>query len=831
MDKHNVIGTVRYGGTRHPSTWLMLVLLLAALTAVRAQVLDEIDAEATDQGVVAHLQLTVPLQYLSHEPTGQGDELHIQLRTVANIDLSEPDLQGPDILGWRQDARLPIVDVRYQAVSSDRAVITVRFSREVSFQVRSSPDYRSLLVTVLPEAGSAVPATPAPRSPTSRAAQASVPGRYTINLESSMDPVEPPDLGKVGGIWNHVIYTTTFPIQGREWHRLRVGFFATKKAARQVLDQVRQQYPRAWIAVADDAEIRKALANPLVVQQQRPRRPGEERRQRPRKVEPIEPSRPPVPVEKIEALLEQARQSMASGDYAHAIQLYNKILQYPDHPYLPDALELLGLARERNGQLAHAKAEYRRYLALYPEGEGAQRVQQRLDGLLTARKAPKARLRESRRAKREKPWEVFGGFSQFFRRDANITDTAGETVSQSSLSTDLDITARRRGQVYDIRTRFTGSYLYDFLSNGPGNETRVSSLYLDLSSNDRDLSMRLGRQSRNRGGVLGRFDGGLVSYQATSWAKLNLVAGLPVNSTSDGIDSDRFFVGVSSDIGTFLNAWDFDVFYVEQHASAFVDRRSVGGEARYFDPAMSLLSFVDYDIYYRKLNTFVFLGTWRLPNRDLINASVDYRNSPFLTTSNALIGQTVGSLDELKQSFTDGEIEQLALDRTARSRTATLGYTHQFSERYQLNADVTMSNLAGTPASGGVAEIPGTGNEFFYTVQMTGSSLFRPGDTTLVSVRYSDLNASDIISLNLNSRFPLTPEWRINPRLRLDHRNNHNDNSTQWSFFPSLRMDYRWHRRYRFEVEAGGELTTRKLTTTTDNTQAYFVNLGYRIDF
>lgn len=32
---------------------------------------------------------------------------------------------------------------------------------------------------------------------------------------------------------------------------------------------------------------------------------------------------------------------------------------------------MLGLARERNGQLAHAKAEYEEYLREYPNGEGA----------------------------------------------------------------------------------------------------------------------------------------------------------------------------------------------------------------------------------------------------------------------------------------------------------------------------------------------------------------------------------------------------------------------------------------------------------------------------
>ena len=43
-----------------------------------------------------------------------------------------------------------------------------------------------------------------------------------------------------------------------------------------------------------------------------------------------------------------------------------------------------------------------------------------------------------------------------------------------------------------------------------------------------------------------------------------------------------------------------------------LDRRAVGGEARYFDPVKSLLSYVDYDISYGQLNTLLLLGNWTL---------------------------------------------------------------------------------------------------------------------------------------------------------------------------------------------------------------------------
>lgn len=531
--------------------------------------------------------------------------------------------------------------------------------------------------------------------------------------------------------------------------------------------------------------------------------------------------------------MEEARQAVARQDYSRAVQLYTKILEYPDHPHRQDALEFLGVARERKGQLAHAIREYQRYLSLYPEGEGADRVRQRLAGLTTATEKPRSGPRRSTDRSKDTPWEVYGGFSQFYLRNENTLDNDANIVTQSSVSSDLDVTARKRSENFDIQSRFTGSHLYDFLDDGPGDETSVSSLYFDARDRRHGLATRLGRQSRNTGGVLGRFDGLLLGYQISDWLTLNGVAGFPVLSTRDQVDTDKQLYGISADLGTFANAWDFNAFFIEQEVDGIVDRRAIGGEARYFDATRSLLTFVDYDISYDSLNTAIFLGTWTLPDKTTLNATVDYRNSPILTTSNALQGQTVRNIDDLLDSLTENQIRQLAEDRTAEYTTVSLGASHPFSERIQLSGDVTVTNLSGTDASAGIEALPGTGNEYIYNLQLIGSDLIKAGDIAIGGLRYSRLDTADIYSVSLNTRYPVNSVWRVNPRLRVDYRENERDESTQWVAVPSLRMDYRLSRRYRFEVEGGGEWSTRKLPDLPDDedTSSYFINLGYRIDF
>ena len=44
-------------------------------------------------------------------------------------------------------------------------------------------------------------------------------------------------------------------------------------------------------------------------------------------------------------------------------------------------------------------------------------------------------------------------------------------------------------------------------------------------------------------------------------------------------------------------------------------------------------------------------------------------------------------------------------------------------------------------------------------------------------------------------------------------------------------MDYRWRKRYRFEIKACGEWSTRQFTNETERDQAYFLSMAYRAGF
>jgi tetratricopeptide (TPR) repeat protein len=93
---------------------------------------------------------------------------------------------------------------------------------------------------------------------------------------------------------------------------------------------------------------------------------------------------PAMPVRDAASSLKAGKASLASKDYPQATAYFTKAVETGSGATKRDALEMLGLAREKAGQMAHARAEYERYLKAYPNGDGSRRVRQRLNAVLAA---------------------------------------------------------------------------------------------------------------------------------------------------------------------------------------------------------------------------------------------------------------------------------------------------------------------------------------------------------------------------------------------------------------------------------------------------------------
>jgi len=870
---------------------LCVLCCMSVATGARAaiDVIDSIDITPGVDHSTIHVRLTIPVSYKSHVPEKSGDLLRIFVEPAPSLGSAGDALLGEQTIQWSPDRQVPLYDVTYEGDGFANTSITLRFQKDVKFERPRMADFRTLDVVVrhakdpigeardkpggesvvvntlqtgadtqhdddsMPPVATIAKTTAENRHVPAEVTAVATLFPYVINLASSVTPFEVYDLPEpeifmglpdVGGIQAYRVYTTTFVKNGKTWHRLRFGFFRKVKQADIVREKLKAYYPDSWIAKASVAERTRSgetmIAGNLYGADAGTADEPEVAAVAPAAVIPHEVAAGNVvSPERLASLVQEARNNMTDKDYAGAIRLYTKILEQPDNQYSRDSLEYLGLARERKGQLAQAKMAYRTYLARYPEGEGTERVKQRMAALMTARKQPKNKLSAKRtksRNEEDSQWDVFGGISQYYRRNENTInigdDDESTTLTQSSLDSNTDITARLRGSDYNLQARFTGGYLHDFLDEGVNSNTTVSSLYFDASSTQSDMSMRIGRQSRSTGGVLGRFDGLLLGFPLTSKFSASAVGGFPVESSTDSFEgTDRYFYGLTLEAEGFAKGWDANAFVIEQQMDGLTDRRAVGGELRYFDVTRSFFTLVDYDIHYNELNIGQLLGNWTFADKTTVNLVADYRRSPILTTRNALVGQSVSSIDGLQDSFTASEIQDLARDRTATSKLATLGVSHPVTEKFQVSGDVTAFNLSGTSASGGVAATEGTDTDFVYNLQLVGSNLVKQGDISITGLRYSDAGDRDTYSLNFNTRYPVTSDFRVNPRFRVDYRNNRNDGTDQITYRPSLRLDYRIKRRLRLEADIGGEYSNRELVDGSDSSNSYFVNMGYRADF
>lgn len=551
--------------------------------------------------------------------------------------------------------------------------------------------------------------------------------------------------------------------------------------------------------------------------------------------EDLPPAADETPDQRAARWTRMARQAMTTGDFERAVLILTKVAELPENPSTRDALELLGVARERSGQLAHAVAEYDAYLRRYPEGEASDRVRQRLAALLTRREPAPERLAEPPPESAPLDLDVWGSLYTAYRRAVSITDPEGSTVLDSSLFTDVHMGGRWRTHGYTLRSQMSGGYRLEF-QDGTSDETRIDRLFVEATHDARHATLSLGRRSSSQGGVLGRYDGTRLSYRLGESFGLAGVAGFPVDSSnSNSIDTDRYFAGLSLEAFGLFGGLDGEIYAINQMLHGSTDRRAVGAELRYFRSEYFVAGLIDYDIHFTSLNTAQLFGNWQATDTTFLNALFDYRKVPTLTTYNALQGSPFRTYGELRDAFTNDQIQAMAEDRTGHSLTFSLNLSQELMEHLQLGLDFSASDLSGTDPTedqNGVEIVfgtDGTGWEFSYLAQLVASRLWSPADSTVFGVRYFDGDHADALLGSLDGRYPIAWGIRANPRLRVQYRMDERAPNFV-ALQPSLRLDWQIGN-YTLEAEGGGGWVSRPSSSDVGDEWDYWMIFGIRHDF
>jgi hypothetical protein len=522
------------------------------------------------------------------------------------------------------------------------------------------------------------------------------------------------------------------------------------------------------------------------------------------------------------------QQALASGEYANALSIYQRLMDNKNPEVRRKALEYYAVSLEQSGKKARAKLEYNNYLKRYPGSEGEKRVQQRLNAMLSLEKGTRKLTATKRSTDSGPAIETWGVFFEDYRW-SQITNDEGESDTRlNSAYTMVDANARLRTQDWELSMRVNGGYQANFLSGGEDKEN-LSYLYAYGEHRSTERSMKLGRQRQHSGGTIGRFDGISLSSPITDSVRLNLVAGFPVErSTNTSVDTDRSFYGINADIGPFFDELEFNVFYIDQEFDGFTDREAVGGEVKYFGSDYYLSGYFDYDVHFNELNAFLLNGRYQFSSGTNASLSLNFRKSPYLTTRNALIGQQLDDLNDLKDRI-DGleELEDIALDRTFDSTSLNLYVDHPINNKINISTSLTVSELSDTPSSAGVAGYEGTDTEFHFNSQIVVNDMLFDRDNSRVGFTYATLTHSDIYSVYSHYKYQLSDNWRLYPRLAFQTRDNH-DNTGQDRYSLLLRTEFKFLKDHRLDGQIGADwYFNDNRFGEQDELTIYFFNVGY----
>ena len=255
------------------------------------------------------------------------------------------------------------------------------------------------------------------------------------------------------------------------------------------------------------------------------------------------------------------------------------------------------------------------------------------------------------------------------------------------------------------------------------------------------------------------------------------------------------------------------------------DREAVGADLRYFNQSNFFYSLADYDIYFDKLNIFMMQAGWETESKTSFNLLMDYRKSPVLQLSNMLLGKVdADSIEQYKDTHTEDEMRQLALDWTTESIVGSVGVMQRLTTDVRVGADAThtkVNELAALPDTDSISTIT-------YGIKMIANKVLTRRDITLVGVTYTVSDTLDESSFYITERARWR-RWLFDLGLKWYERENETGVRVS-RFTPSLRMEYKWNS-VAFELEYGQEKSDTISANQEDSIVRDYYSLGYRWEF
>ena len=808
-------------------TFLLLLIGLPLCGTAWANVIEGIDISRGDDHAQVVIRFATEIQYLRHGPENEGKFLRVFFRVV------KPGYQENEVM--QETLRSPPSDLipRFKVTYPELINgMLITFDKPVKYALAPGGDARSIVLSI--------PLPPEKRKTSGATPAQSAPAPIAKDSSAATSPGTPlPQAAK--------------------------GKVATKPLG-----------PDKLVAPAGAADKPVSRAAEAAVTEQPVQTPDASKPEG--GAIPMEPQQVE---EAAAALFTEAKDAFAKGDFPTAINRLNRVQGLPFNKQTQASQALLGEVREKNGEIAKAKAEYELYLKLFPNGEELAQVKARLASLP---RGEAVRRPVSRQGREDAPaeWTVYGSLSSYWFGGQSKQDSGPVRKDQDMLVSSINLNARLRDAVSDTRIVFRDTDSRNFLR--PHKDyNRIYSAYAERTDREVGYFVRAGRQNPNGAGVLERFDGLTASYNLGSDWKIGAVAGSAVEfpQTREGwfnLPANKQFYGANVEYLPQVGRPGASLYAIEQTLDGYLNRRAVGSEVRYFDGQFNAFGVLDYDVLYKGINIGMAQGNYTDPWGNSYFINYDYRKSPTYSLSNALpstyaLGiSTVGSLIS---NYGLEQARQLVVDSTPTMTMFGTGVTVPVGEKWQFGFDYRSSKVSGTNAvlqlnqvckslgfnaldpndpicvGGPLGDVPisqmcsGTsydpnnntcaagqssqGRTHTYTTQAIGTNLFVTGGVGVAMASYYSGAGFTGQNYGLNYIFPFAEVWRLEGNLRYFSSKNDNG-SGQTNFTPSVKVGYQWRSSLSLESEVGfSDQKTTGINAGTNKRE--YLYLGLRWDF
>ncbi len=580
------------------------------------------------------------------------------------------------------------------------------------------------------------------------------------------------------------------------------------------------------------------------------------------------PDAAPVPTAadinlRAQGFYDQARAAMDSKDAATAVNRLNRVLGLPGNPVTEKAQALIGEAREMNGEIAKARAEYELYLKLYPNEANATRVRARLAALPKAGSPQRAAVRALPKEAGPAEWTYNGSVSSYYYKGNSQIETLTppppgqlafnrdtlSLVDQNSLIDSVNLNVRRHDAYSDTRIVVRDTDNHNYLTPSRS-YNRLYAAYVDYNDQKNGFYVRAGRQNPNGMGVLDRFDGVVGGYSFNPDWRVNSVFGEAVEY---GSTFKKTFYGASVDMMPQASFPGVSVYVNEQTLEGLANRRAVGTEVKYFAGGASVFGMLDYDVLYRGVNIALMQGNYLSSSGDNYFFMLDHRKAPTLSLTNALMafpGLSFSDLVKLQG------VDQMRLQASALSATSdmfAIGVTHPLTEKWQLGVDYRLSEISSTQPVMAVLPLAvigtclgtidpvnnnciintatqqGSGLNHVVTFQAIGTNLLFPNAVGLGNVSLIKAPTYKGESSSLGYAFPLFGQARLDSNLHYYSQKDDSDNKQDRLSFSS-RLSYQWNSGFYLEGEVGRENANSSGALRNDHSTRNYFYMGLRGD-